>query len=504
MSETEDDINETGGLSETIDRVVGLIARQRWLLILVACSIALITIAVVSYLPDRYTSEAALVVVQQQVSQRYVDPSTTMTVADAAQAMTQEMLSRTQLMEIINEFDLYAKAKTRLTQEELVELIRKDLAVQPLEEIRGNISSFKISFTTDSAQLAQAVTIRLTSLFINWHLKRRGNEAATTTKFLTEQLEVAKQRLKEQDERRGNFKTQYLGELPERQSVNFEMLAELRSQLQSTVSRLSQVQQQRASLASPIGEKLAQLQSERTKLLTRYTPRHPEVIQKDQEIEKTTALLERLKIRTGGIDKTLSGTVTDDVSFGPLQTQVESNELETANLSKEEKRLRTEIAQYQNRLNLAPVREQQLAGLLRDYDLYAQEVKDLQSKLLRAQQTTSVEEHQEGQQFRLVDPPTLPALPSGPKRLKISLGGIAAGVFIGLALAFLKDSRDRSFHSEKALSKLFTLPLMLSVPVLLTPVEERGRRWKRAYEWSAGCAIILAVFAAEFYVYQHG
>jgi len=502
LSDPEDDANETGNLGETIAKAVGLVARQRWLLIPVACSIAIITIVFVRSLPDRYTSEATLVVVQQQVSQRYVDPSNNMTVPDAVQAMTQELLSRTQLMEIINEFDLYAKVKKRLTPEQLVGVIRKDLAIQPLDG--GNINAFKVSFTTDNAQLAQAVTNKLTSLFINWHLKRRENQATTTTRFLTEQLEIARQRLKEQDEKREAFKLRYLGELPERQPVNFEMVSDLRSQLQSTTAALSRSEQQRISLESLLGERLARVQSEKDKLLTRYTPRFPEVIKKEREIEQITALIEQLKTRTRGIDAQGSMAATDDPSLLPLRNQVEANRLETENLAKEERRLRSEIAQYQNRMNQAPIREQQLAVMLRDYEASAQNVKDLQAKLLQAQQTTSVEEKQEGQQFRLVDPPTLPPLPTSPKRLPISLGGIAGGVVVGLALAFLRDSGDRSFHSEKALSELFTLPLVLSLPVLLTPSEERGRKWKRAYEWTAGCALVLAVIAAEFYVYRYG
>ena len=504
MSQTEDDINETGGLSETIDRAVGLIARQRWLFMVVASSVALITIAGVTFLPDRYTSEATLVVVQQQVSQRYVDPSTNMTVPEAIQAMTQEVLSRTQLRQVIDEFDLYGNVKNHLTPEALVGLMHKDIAIEPPDEPRGAVNAFKISFTTDNAHRAQAVTNKLTSLFIDWNSKRRGTQATTTTRFLTEQLEVARQRLKKQDEKRGAFKRQYLGELPERQPVNFEMLTELRSQLQSTTAGLSRAEQQRISLDSSLGERLARAQSEKDKLFTRYTPRYPDVIKKEHEIEKITALMEQLRMRTPGIDTPGSSAATGDFSLIPLQNQVEANRLETETLAKEEKRLRAEIAQYQNRLNLTPIREQQLGEMLRDYELYAQNVKDLQSKLLQAQQTTSVEEHQEGQQFRLIDPPTLPPLPSSPKRLKISLGGIGAGIFLGLALAFLRDSRDRSFHSEKALSELFTLPLVLSVPMLLTPSEERGRKWRRAYEWSAGLVIVFAVLAAEFYVYRHG
>ena len=497
------DENE-GNLGETIDQIRGFIIRRRWWILVTACSIALATVAFVSRLPDRYSSEATLVVRQQQVSQRYVEPTNTTTVSDALKSMTQEVLSRARLLGIIDEFGLYAKAKNRITPEGLVELMRKDVAVEPIDDIRGNFSAFKISFTTDNAQMAQKVTSRLTSLFIEEHLKTRGNQAATTSNFLTEQLEAAKQKLKEQDDRRRAFKMQNINQLPEQQTANFETLTDLRLQLQTTIAALGRAQQQRMSLELSIGENLGRLQSEKSKLLTRYTARHPDVIRKDQEIARVTTLLEQLRTRSRGKETPLSGPAIDDPALNLLRNQVETNDLEAETLSKEERRLRAELAQYQNRLNLNPVREEQLAAILRDYDLYAQNVKDLQSKLLQAQQTTSVEEHQEGQQFRLVDPPTLPALPSSPQRLKINLGGLAAGIVIGLALAFLMDSRDRSFHSEKSLSQLFALPLVLSVPLLRTPAEESGRKWKIAFEWLAGCVIILAVFAAEFYGYRRG
>jgi polysaccharide biosynthesis transport protein len=487
-------------LNQMIGRITGLITRQRWLLLIVSSVVALIAVAIVMRLPDHYTSEATLVVIQQQVSQRYVEPSTNMTVPDAVQAMTRQVLSRARLMVIIDELGLYGNARNSLAPEQTVALMRKDVVVEPLDETRGNFSAFKISFTADTAQVAQAVTGRLATFFIEEQSKIRGNQAATTTNFLKEQLEAVKQKLKETDDRRRGFKTQYLGELPERQGSNFEMLTELRSQLQSVNANLSRTQQQRITLQSSVGERLARLQSEREKLLIRYTPKYFDVVKKDQEIAEATAILERLKTQRHGGDR----TIATDPSMSAMESQAEANQQEADDLLKEEKRLRAEIGQYQNRLNLTPVREQQLAEILRDYDLYAQNVRELQSRLLQAQQATSVEEQQEGQKFRLVDPPTLPTTPSSPKRVVMNLGGVLAGIVIGLVLAFLKDSRDRSFHSEKALTQLYAMPLVLSLPLLLTPAEERGRKWKRALEWTAGCAIALTLGAVEFYVYRRG
>jgi uncharacterized protein involved in exopolysaccharide biosynthesis len=414
--------------------------------------------------------------------------------------MGRQILSVSRLMGIIDELGLYANVRNRVAPEEIVAVMRKDVVVEPLD---GTFSAFKISFTASDARVAQAVTGRLTTLFIEEQSKTRGNLAATTTNFLKEQLEAARQRLKLQDENRRTFKTQHLSELPERQSANLGMLIELRSQLQTVATGLSRVQQQRLSLQTSIGENLARLQAERAKLLTHYTPRYPEVVNKDQEIAKVVAVLDRLKTQASGSDSAL-GAAAEDPALGPLLSQVEANELEAQRLNNEEKRLKAEIQQYQDRLNLTPVREQELAEIVRDYDLHAQDVRELQMKLFQAQQATSVEEQKEGQKFRLLDAPTLPVVPSSPKRLKLSLAGIGAGLAIGFALAFLRESRDRSFHCEQELSQPFPLSLVLSVPLLLTPAEARGRKWKTAFEWVAGSAITLAVVVAEFYVYRSG
>ena len=360
--------------------------------------------------------------------------------------------------------------------ERLAERMQNEVEMEPLDDAgRNDFRAFKITFTAGSPQLAQATTSRLTSLFIEENLKTRGEQAARTSNFLTEQMEAAKKKLAEQSQRLQDYKMRNISELPEQQQSNLGTLTDLRIQLQTTVASLNRAQIQRTSLESAISGNLAVLQSERSNLLTRFTPRHSEVIKKDQEIARMQALLDRLKTGTTGIVNPEGGVLPNDPSITQWNSQVDANTSETENLSREEQRLRAEIAKYQDRMNLTPVREQQLSEILRDYDTYNKEYTDLQNKQLQSQLAVSLEERQEGQQFRLVDPPTLPIAPSSPKRLKISLGGAAAGIFLGLALAFLMDTRNPSFHVEKELRRSFSIPIVLGIPLLLTPAEERAR-----------------------------
>lgn len=528
-------------LNDTIERLFGLLTRRRWWILATTFGSALATIVVVMPLPNRYTSEATLLVVQQEVPQRYVTPTTTTDISDALQAMTQQVLSRTRLLGIIAEYNLYAREKRIRAPEEVIELMRRYISIQPLE---GNnrerkVSAFKISFTAETPHLAQQVTSKLTTLFIEENLKTRMDQATNTTNFLHEQLETATEKLTRQEQRLRDFKMQYLGELPEQQQGNLQILGGLETQLQNTMAALNRAQQQRVYLESllsgyrrlavrdapqvgipgvgrtdnpvdAVQTDLARLQSQRTALLSLYTSKHPDVVRIEQDIAKAKSLLENQRasrVTATDVPTQIPAAVSvggeDATSVAQLKSQLEANRLEIENLSKDETQLKAAVAQYQTRLNLTPVREQQLAGILRDYDLLKQNHADLLSKEQQSQLAASLEKQQEGEQFRLVDPPSLPTLPSSPKRLKISLGGAVVGVFLGLVLAFLADVRDHSFRTEKELSQHFPLPIVLGLPVLLTTAEERLRKRKRILEWLAGCAVTFAVFVAEFYIYRH-
>jgi succinoglycan biosynthesis transport protein ExoP len=141
--------------------------------------------------------------------------------------------------------------------------------------------------------------------------------------------------------------------------------------------------------------------------------------------------------------------------------------------------------------------------LQRDYDLLRQHYGDLLKKEQESQMATNLEKRQEGHRFRLADPPNLPTRPSSPKRLLISLIGLAAGVLLGGALAVLIEARNSSFRSVDEVSRRLALPLVVGIPLSLTPVEKSARSRRMTFEWVAGCVVFLAVSTAEYYLYLH-
>jgi polysaccharide chain length determinant protein (PEP-CTERM system associated) len=491
-----------GNLADTIARLFRTMIRRRWGILSSIVTADILTTALLLWLPNRYTSDATLVAVQQQVSARFVQPTATMEASEAFHSMVREILSHRQLLQIAGEFGLYGSAQQVGRPEAVVDAMRRNITAEPLDASRGDSTAFKISFTAESPRLAQGVTARLASLFIEQNQKTQAKVAASTTAFLTQQLEAKRQELAEQEQRMREFKVRHGSDLPDNQQGTLARLIDLRTQLQTTLANLSRVRQQQVLLESSLKRTVARMQSEKEALLVRFTAKHPQVIKKEQEISIIERLIQRLRTGSGEPNEQLTAPVPDDPALVQTMGQLEANALEVEGLSKDEQRLKATLGEYEGRLSRIPEKEQQLAAMEREYNLLAQDYTDLKGKLQQSELSADVARQQEGQQFRLIDPPTLPLAPSSPKRLKISIGGLAAGILLGFALAFLRDKIDTSFRSEKEIAAAFPTPIVVGVPFLLTPRDRRAQNWSKALDWVSVGVVLLVITAAELYVYM--
>ncbi len=515
-----------------LSKLLRIAIRRRWWMLIPFAVIALGGALASFLIPNCYESQATILVESQQVPERFVTANTTADLREVLLVMADAILSRTQLLQIVDKFSLYAKERKHMVPEQLVDLMRANIKIEPSQNVPGSreLNTFNISFTSGDPLSAQEVTKELTSIFINENNESREEQSTGTTKFLAEQLQVAEADLKQQESRVRDFKMTYLGELPEEQQGNLAVLGGLQAQLQSTMAALGRAHQQEAYLqsllsqyqdfasagvpvagaavASPaeaIKAELARLQNEKVNLLSRYTPKYPDVVKIDEQIKETQALLaaatEAPKPAKDGTNSKPAKPERDSAT-AQIKSQLESNRIEMQNDMADQKRIEASITEYRHRLNLTPVREQQLAELLRGYNQSKQHYEDLLNKKTQSELATSLIKRQQGARFRIIDAPSLPSKPTSPARVKVSLGGLAAGLAAGLALVFFLESRNHSLHDEKELRRIFAYPLMLGVPLLLSKIERRKRTRIAVLEWFGGVALCLLVTAAEFYVYR--
>jgi len=527
-------------LDESLNKLLQVAMRRRWWMLITATVVTVSTCVVASLLlPDRYESKAAILVERQEVPDRYVTPNTTVDVREALLSMADAILSQTQLHQIIDEFALYPEERRKGSRpEQLVDLMRSHIKIEPLQKTGEAQTSnvFTISYAGVDPPEAQKVTTKLTNLFMEESEKSREEFSKGTTDFLSAKLEAAAEDLKQQESRVREYKMQNLGELPEQQAANLASLTGLHSELQNTMATLAHAREQEAylqslltqyenmaasqagvsgpgdtSLRDTLRAQLTRLRNEKADLLAQYTAEYPDVVKVDEQIKETEALL---AASTQAPKPTKEGTVPENPkpvrpvesngAIAQVKSQLEANHLEIQNATEEIKRIESRIDDYQHRLNLTPVREGQLADLLRGYDQAKRRYDDLSSKRTESELATSMEIRQQAQRFTMIDPPSLPMSPSNPKRVKLSLAGLGLGIALGAALAFLVETMDHSLRTEEELRTTFSFPLLLGVPILLSKIDERRRSRRAGLEWFLGTVLCLLICATEYYVYSRG
>src|SRR3989442_232375 len=412
-----------------------ILCRRRWWLLLgvfVTWAIASITAWI---LAAEYRSETLILVEQQKVPEHYVISNVTTDLQDRLQSMTQQILSRTRLQRIIEGFHLYAGEGNRLSPDELVERLRKDIKIELVKAPgrRDELTAFKIYYSSADPRIAQQVTSQLTSLFIEENLQARQQQSESTTGFLESQLEEARKDLARQEQRVREFKTRYLGQLPGQLQSNVQILAGLQARLQSEIDARNRVKQQQIYYESLLAQyrslqaelqhargtgtdlgslpaldhELERLRTQLADLTARYTGHHPEVKQLKEQIAKTEKLKQRIEAEVEGArskpgpDRSASARPRDLVelrTMSPImeiESQLKASQLEMENRQRVIEELDASIGAYQSRLNQTPLREQQFADVSRDYDQSRVNYESLLAKKNQSELATNLEKRQQ-------------------------------------------------------------------------------------------------------------
>src|SRR3984893_2263505 len=178
--------------------------RRRWW-ILLPLFVCWATVWAASWLlPATYQSDALILVEQQKVPEQYVVPNVTVGLQDRLQSMTQQILSRTRLQATIDRFHLYARTtglKRLLESGDPVEQMRKDIQIDLVQPPGhpGELTAFKIRYSSGSPELAQQVNRELATLFIDENLRTQQQLSQDTTAFLANELSTARAKLEEQE-----------------------------------------------------------------------------------------------------------------------------------------------------------------------------------------------------------------------------------------------------------------------------------------------------------------
>lgn len=481
---------------------------RKWWIILTAIAIFVATWVVASRLPSIYSAQTVILVDPQKVPDAYVPSTISSTIGERLATIKQQVLSPTRLKRLITSMNLYPQLKERKSEQEIIEIMQKATSVEVVGSGGGHLSAFSIKFTGKNPVEAAQVANQLATLFIEENIKVREQQSSGTTEFLDTELEQTKRQLQQKEDDLRTIKSKYIMDLPESKQFHLEELTSLRNQLKDIQERISRSQQEKvfiqsqnaapvidldASLggggSSPNQSQIQKLETRLAELQSRYGSNHPDV-------RKTQKELDQLKSKDAEEKPTEAPVQAPKSASSRRRNPVLEARLQQLNQEIEEQtrlqpKLQQQIDFHVSKLERVPVFEQQISGLMRDYDNLRVHYGRLLDKKLSADMANALESRQKGERFVILDPATTPEKPTAPNRLLIRLAGLLGGLLGGIGLAVMAEVTDESVRNEREAARIMGKPVLVGIPHILNSDQNR-RQTMRAIAAVTGTVICAA------------
>ena len=497
-----------------IDRLRQAWTRRKWLGILVVLLPLTAGISIIMALPDLYQSTALVMIERQQVPEAFVRPTVTSQLEIRLQTISQEILSRSRLESLIQRFGLYPDLRTPGSSEQAVDRLRTDIRLElkssDTNRTAGSTTAFALSYRGRDPQTVAQVTNTLAGFYIEENLKARERQATGTAEFLRVQLGEAKKRLDEQEARVSALRRRYLGQLPQQMQGNLATLDSLTQQLRVNSDNQVRLAERRDQLAAQIQQvravsgdetdemRLARFKRELTTLRIKYTDLWPDIIRLKDEIATLEKQIAEPKPKAAA-----KAPAAPSPEVIRVQEMLGTAETELKLAKQDEQRIRRSIDLYQTRVENAPKSEQEFQEMTRDYEATKELYQTLSKRYDESLLAESMEQRQKGEQFRVLDSALPSNVPTAPKRGRLLLACIALSLALGAGAVVLAEMLDASFHSTDDLRAYTTVPVLVSIPRILTQADSRRERWRFRFS-TVAVLVCLVVVAGSCYFFAYG
>lgn len=465
---------------------LSVVRRRKWWLIVPAATALVVGIALALFLPKEFLSTATVGIAAPTVSADLA-ASAALNRDERIRALSQQLLSRQVLARVVRAEGLDAgevgldQAIGRLRAG--VQPVSFPTPVAPSANGQQPLDVFYVSYLDRSPEAAQRITNRLVEVFVDETSRSRAARAEDTTVFLDAQLRETAARLNDTEAQLREAKQANIGRLPEQTSANLQSLNGMRQQLEATnialrgeQDRLSMIERQieamqqgaetiPLSAGSPAPAtpelRVQTLEQELATARMSYTEKHPEVLRLQDELKSARAAAAAERTRPA---EDRLAVLKNDPAYRQLLADRENGRLRVRELQRAESQARAQIGLYQARVESAPMVEQQMLALQREYDLQKKQYEDLVARRESARMTESLERRQAGEQFQVFAPASWPGAPFRPDRLRILLGALLAGAFLGGLGVVGREFLDRSVHDSATLAREYDVPVVGEIP----------------------------------------
>jgi polysaccharide chain length determinant protein (PEP-CTERM system associated) len=518
------------------------VLRRRRLLALLPFVFVLAAAASVSlFLPSLWTARAKVLANQQQIPEAFVKSTMDTDVETRLMTLTQDILDSPRLSKVVVDKDLYPSLRQTRPMADVVQRMRKDIAIEPQDDRGRNGREprwlvFTVAYTASDPGVAADVANTLAALFTEENRRFREQQAVGTSQFLQAQIAELRARLAAQEQKITAYKEQHLGELPEQRDVNVRTLERLETQLglaqennRRAVERRQLLNQSLNNLdlasavttggtltpaptvapADTAAARLSILRQELAALQTQFHDKYPDVIQMKEQIrvlERRIADEEQKKkaaLAAAPAAKAAPPAVKPSRDLGlaaqnpyvfALLQQLDQANVDAKASTDEIASVKAQIAVYQRRLENTPKREQELAQITRDYETTRETFRSLLAKRSEADIAADLEQRKNSDTFRVIEPARRPDRAAGPHRMRLLLVGIALALGAAGAAVMMAEQIDTSYRRAEEVRTAAGVPVLSTIPRIVTESDRlQALRLQRVAMAAVGIGLVLVI-----------
>ncbi|MBA2490223.1 MAG: hypothetical protein H0V34_00460 [Gammaproteobacteria bacterium] len=294
---------------------VTILRRRKLQLIIPFLLILAASVTLAFTLPPVYRSEATILIERQEIPEELITTTVTGLVQEQIESLKQQILTSDNLWDIAEEFNLYPEDRSVENRQDIVSSMKEDIlvamvdveAADPENTSKTSIVTvaFTVSFAASTPEVSQAVTERLSQLFMERNREARRTQTTEVTSFLGAEAKRLSEEIATYERDLAAFKQQNVNRLPELNSMNMKLYEQTELDLQRVEDEIQAMQTQQMSLQSQLAitepykeivtedgtvllsdsQKLSVLTSQYLQATSKYSSDHPDVIRLRREIE---------------------------------------------------------------------------------------------------------------------------------------------------------------------------------------------------------------------------
>ena len=443
-------------------------------------------------LPNQYTSKAIINIDTESVMKPLLKGlAVDSEVKAGIGIMTQLLLSRRNLEEVIRQTDLDLQVNESKTMDALVKELAKAIDLKERGKDRRSSSNvYELSYKGKSAELVYQVVSKLLNTMIETIMTSGRTDTASAQEFLDQQITEYETRLSASEQKLAAFKRANVGFMPDERGGYYNRLQreegeldDLRSELYLAKRKHSEMLKQldgesplldNSSYGSSQILKLRRYREQLEVLLALYTEQHPDVMALRANIAEILA-----NENSGGneiVDIGTGSTVEFNPVYQELKAEVNRSSVEVETLKIRLAEQKRSVDALKEAVDILPEVEAKLAKLNRDYDITRERYLDLVSRRESARLAQEVGLSGSNINFSVIDAPRAPTKPSGPNRILLLGLVFLVAIGVGLGWGFLRYLIQPTFIDSSQIREKLGLPILGSVGLYVTAEHKKRRR----------------------------